>query len=74
MVDGGGCRQASGVHIVEYQEALQLKVGDKLSFDVAGEPLTVEVASIRKIRWDSFRPNFFLVFPPGCSTAPPAPT
>jgi putative ABC transport system permease protein len=49
----------------EYQEALQLKLGDKISFDVAGEALTVEVASIRKIRWDSFRPNFFLVFPPG---------
>jgi putative ABC transport system permease protein len=49
----------------EYQEALQLKLGDKMSFDVAGEALTVEVASIRKIRWDSFRPNFFLVFPPG---------
>lgn len=49
----------------EYQEALQLKLGDKLSFDVAGESLTVAVASIRKIRWDSFRPNFFLVFPPG---------
>jgi putative ABC transport system permease protein len=49
----------------EYQEALHLKLGDKLSFDVAGEALTVEVASIRKIRWDSFRPNFFLVFPPG---------
>ena len=25
----------------------------------------MEVASIRKIRWDNFRPNFFLVFPPG---------
>jgi putative ABC transport system permease protein len=49
----------------EYQEALHLKLGDHLSFDVAGEPLTVEVASIRKVRWDSFRPNFFLVFPPG---------
>jgi putative ABC transport system permease protein len=49
----------------EYQEALQLKLGDHLSFDIAGEPLTVEVASIRKIRWDSFRPNFFLVLPPG---------
>ncbi len=48
----------------EYQEALQLKLGDSLSFDVAGEALTVHVASIRKIRWDSFRPNFFLVFPP----------
>jgi putative ABC transport system permease protein len=49
----------------EYAEQLHLKVGDKLSFDVAGEPLTVTVASIRKIRWDSFRPNFFLVLPPG---------
>ncbi len=49
----------------EYQEALHLKLKDKITFDVAGEALTVEVASIRKIRWDSFRPNFFLVFPPG---------
>ena len=61
--------QDSGKHLVsistEYQEALQLKIGDRLEFDVAGEPLSAEVASIRKIRWDSFRPNFFLVFPPG---------
>ena len=49
----------------EYQEALQLELGDTLRFDIAGEALTVRVASIRKVRWDSFRPNFFLVFPPG---------
>jgi putative ABC transport system permease protein len=49
----------------EYADALHLQIGDHLSLDVAGEPLTVEVASIRKVRWDSFRPNFFLVFPPG---------
>ena len=48
----------------EYQDTLGLKLGDELTFDVAGETLTVTVASIRKIRWDSFRPNFFLVFPP----------
>src|SRR5438445_4129910 len=48
----------------EYQESLGLKLGDSLSFDVAGEQLDVTVVSIRKIRWDSFRPNFFLVFPP----------
>jgi putative ABC transport system permease protein len=48
----------------EYQESLGLKLGDTLTFDVAGETLNVTVASIRKIRWDSFRPNFFLVFPP----------
>ncbi len=48
----------------EYQEALGLELGDTLSFDIAGESLTARVASIRKVRWDSFRPNFFLVFPP----------
>jgi putative ABC transport system permease protein len=48
----------------EYQDTLGLKLGDRLTFDVAGETLNVQVASIRKIRWDSFRPNFFLVFPP----------
>jgi putative ABC transport system permease protein len=49
----------------EYQEELGLKLGDKLSFDVAGEPLDAEVASFRKVQWDGFRPNFFLVFSPG---------
>lgn len=49
----------------EYQRDLGLKVGDRLAFDVAGEPLEAEVTSIRKVQWDSFRPNFFLVFSPG---------
>jgi putative ABC transport system permease protein len=48
----------------EYADELHLKLGDILTFDVAGEPLAATVSSIRKIRWDSFRPNFFLVFPP----------
>ncbi|MFO1410840.1 MAG: FtsX-like permease family protein, partial [Steroidobacteraceae bacterium] len=49
----------------DFAEALQLRLGDRLDFDVAGERVTVRVASLRKVRWDSFRPNFFLVFPPG---------
>jgi len=49
----------------EYQDALHLKLGDRLRFDVAGEAVEARVASIRKVRWDSFRPNFFLVLPPG---------
>ncbi len=49
----------------EFQEALKLGLGDQLGFDVAGEPLEVTVASIRKVKWDSFRPNFFIMFPPG---------
>jgi putative ABC transport system permease protein len=49
----------------EFQDALALKLGDQLRFDVAGETLDVRVASVRKVKWDSFRPNFFIMFPPG---------
>ncbi|MGA0000267.1 MAG: ABC transporter permease [Steroidobacteraceae bacterium] len=50
---------------VDYAEELGLKLGDVLSFDVAGEPLEAEIASLREVQWDNFRPNFFLVFSPG---------
>jgi putative ABC transport system permease protein len=49
----------------EFQESLGLKLGDRLAFDVAGERFEVTVASFRKVKWDSFRPNFFIMFPPG---------
>jgi putative ABC transport system permease protein len=49
----------------EFQESLGVQVGDHLTFDIAGETLEATVASIRKVKWDSFRPNFFIVFPPG---------
>lgn len=48
-----------------FQEDLGLKLGDKLGFDIAGEHVDVTVASFREVKWDSFRPNFFIVFPPG---------
>jgi putative ABC transport system permease protein len=50
---------------VEYQESMGLKLGDRLRFDVAGETIDATVASFRKVRWDSFKPNFFVEFPPG---------
>lgn len=49
----------------EFQESLGLRVGDHLTFDIAGETFDVSVASVRKVKWDSFRPNFFVVFAPG---------
>ena len=42
-----------------------IKVGDTLTYDVAGSPFTASVTSIRRVDWDSFRVNFFVVTPPG---------
>lgn len=49
----------------EYQDSMGLKLGDRLRFDIAGESVEATVASFRKVKWDSFRPNFFVEFPPG---------
>ncbi|MEO8063708.1 MAG: FtsX-like permease family protein [Pseudomonadota bacterium] len=49
----------------EYAQELNLKLGDTLQFDVAGETQTAKVASVRRVKWDSFQPNFFLMFAPG---------
>jgi putative ABC transport system permease protein len=49
----------------ELQDSLGVNVGDRLAFDIAGEAFDVQVASIRKVKWDSFQPNFFVVFAPG---------
>ena len=40
-------------------------IGDRLNFFVAGQEVEAEIASIRKVDWDSFQPNFFLVLSPG---------
>jgi len=41
-----------------------LGVGDQLTFTIAGREVDATIASIRKINWDSFQPNFFMVFSP----------
>lgn len=46
-------------------ERLNLKLGDTLTLDFAGEQVTLTVRNFRTVEWDSFRPNFFLLAPPG---------
>lgn len=43
-------------------ERLDVNVGDKLTFQVGSEDFTVDVTSIRTVDWQSFQPNFFMVF------------
>jgi putative ABC transport system permease protein len=50
---------------------LQLKLGDELTFDVQGVPLTVYVASLRAVEFQRMQPNFFVLFPEGVLEAAP---
>jgi putative ABC transport system permease protein len=49
----------------EFGQRLGLDLGDTVTYDVAGEPISAKVTSTREVRWDSFQPNFFMVFSPG---------
>jgi len=60
--DGGAARVSVEE---EYAELLGLRIGDTVTYDVAGEPVSARVTSFREVRWDSFKPNFFMVFSPG---------
>ena len=52
---------------IEEDAALEtgLTLGDKIVFRVAGQDVELTVASIRRVNWDSFQPNFFMVLSPG---------
>ena len=53
-------------------ETLGIALGDTLRFQVAGQDLVAQVTSLRRVDWDSFRANFFVVFPPGVLETYPA--
>jgi putative ABC transport system permease protein len=51
---------------------LGLGLGDSISFDIQGVPMSARVASLRKVEWRRVQPNFFVVFPPGVLESAPA--
>ncbi len=48
----------------DFGREMGLELGDELVFDIAGEAVAATVTSFRTVEWDSFRPNFFMVFSP----------
>ncbi|MBP8148100.1 MAG: ABC transporter permease [Limnohabitans sp.] len=63
----GGHWQAEEVDGVSVEQgiadALGLKLGDRLGFDIAGQIHEARVTSLRKVDWASMRANFFMLFP-----------
>lgn len=55
----------AGISIAkELQQMMQLKLGDKLTFTIGGMEVKAVVKNVREIQWDSFQPNFFVIFEP----------
>lgn len=49
----------------ELADRLGLALGDTMSFTIGADTLTGRITSLRDLDWDSFRPNFYVIFPPG---------
>ncbi|TND00272.1 MAG: hypothetical protein FD118_3212 [Rhodocyclaceae bacterium] len=68
-VSGGrwhGATQAAEFSVEQgLAETLNLKLGDRLLYDIAGNRVEAVITSLRKLDWDSMRVNFFVMSPPG---------
>jgi putative ABC transport system permease protein len=56
----------------EFAESVGIRLGDRLTYDIAGERLEAQVTSVREVAWESFQPNFFMVLSPGLIERYPA--
>ena len=67
-VVGGAWYGTDGKAQVSIEEGLakiiHVKLGDTLRFDVAGMQVEGPVTSLRKVDWNSFKVNFFVLMPP----------
>ncbi len=53
-------------------KTIRVKMGDVLRFNVAGLPVEAPVTSVRKVDWNSFKVNFFVLMPPDALADLPA--
>ncbi|RXT60450.1 ABC transporter permease [Pseudomonas syringae] len=66
LPDSGQRDATPGVSIeAKLADSLKIKLGDRLSFIVGGLTREAVVTSLRNVNWDTFQPNFFMIFQPG---------
>lgn len=53
-------------------ETLGISLGDELRYWVAGQEVSAPVTSLRRVQWDSFNVNFFVIGTPSLLDAVPA--
>ncbi len=49
----------------KYAKSLDINLNDQIEIEVGGVPITAVVVNIRRVRWTSFQPNFFVQMQPG---------
>lgn len=54
-----------------FASRLGVGVGDDVTFDVQGVPVTAKVTSLRRVDWTTFRPNFFVLMTPSAISEAP---
>jgi putative ABC transport system permease protein len=55
-----------------FAQALGWRIGDHIAFDVGGQRIEAPITSLRKVNWESFRPNFFVLGTPATIAKLPA--
>lgn len=69
IVRGAWWTRAAAPGAVSVEERLAqrlgIALGDRLGFTIAAQRLEAQVTSIRKVQWESFHPNFFMILSPG---------
>lgn len=72
LVAGSWPPKAGEVSIEEgLAQRLGVKPGDNLTFTGDTQNFSANVTSVRKVDWESLRPNFFFIFPPGALDGQP---
>jgi putative ABC transport system permease protein len=68
-----GIAQADEISLEQgFADSIGAKLGDELTFDVSGNDVRGRVTSLRKVMWQSFQPNFFIVMHPSLLQGAPA--
>ena len=61
--------ELSDINTVSVEEGLadnlEIKLGDSLEFTIETRKVEATVTSIRSVEWESFTPNFYMIFYPG---------
>jgi putative ABC transport system permease protein len=70
----GRFQEGSGIEASleeRWAQRLGYRLGDTVTVDIQGVPVSATVTSLRRVQWTSFRPNFFILLSPSALAEAP---